>query len=122
MKCYIISRSLQGVLTVLCQSLDKNGKLIEVRPSALDARKKVSFDTGNASKETHALALAIMNHYYQPLYNFAVLNPGVPDAGAAAEAARKAGAFQEAFLLHANIPAGGQLEISSDVIDRFFSL
>lgn len=102
-KCYIISRSPQGVLAVLCQSLDKNGKLVEVRPSG-------KFDSGNPSEGTQALALAIMQHYFGD------------DPGAQAEATRKAGIFQDAFILSANIPEGGQLEISGDVVDRWLSL
>lgn len=71
------------------------------------------YDTGNASEETAALALAIMRHYY-----------GASDAdpGAKAEAIRKAPLFRNAFLIHHNMPPGSRLEISSDVIDRWTSL
>lgn len=105
MKCYIISRSPQGVLTVLCQSLDKNGKLVEVR-----SPENAKLDSGNASMGTFKLATLIMQHYFGD------------DPGAQAEAARKAGAFQDAFLLTANVPAGGQLEIPGDTIDRWQNL
>jgi len=105
LKLYTISRLSGGTLQLLCEAQTKNGVVRESRVG--------SFDIGNSSEGTKALALAIMNHYY---------GAGPSDPGATAEAQRKAGPFLEAFLAHQQMPLGAKLEISSDVIDRFFSL
>lgn len=103
MKCYLLSRGMDSILRLCCQALVK-GKLVETFPAG-------PFDIGNGSKETQALALAILLHYY-----------GAPDAGAEDEAQRKKQPFLEAFLLTHSMPSGAKLEISSDVIDRFVFL
>jgi hypothetical protein len=98
-KSYIISRSSDGTLRLICQSLVR-GKLVETFPAG-------PFEIGDFSKETHALALAILLHYYGS------------DAGGQAEAQRKAEAFLGAFLLTHTLPLGGSYEITSDVVDRW---
>ncbi len=105
MKCYVISRSPDGKLKLLCQSLVK-GKLIEMFPAG-------PFDIGNSSKETKALALAILRHYY---------GASLTDLPAEEEAQRKVEAFAGAFLAHHSMPPGAQYEISSDVLDRWIFL
>lgn len=72
-----------------------------------------SFDVGNASDGTKALATEILKHYY-------AAKPD--DAPAMAEVGRRVLPFLEAFLQHHKMKPGSRLEISSDVIDRFFSL
>ncbi len=108
MKLYTVTRTARGIQ---CQVNDNaagpkhNGNVVV----ALAGK----FSTGDASKETQALAAAIMEHYF---------DASPSDPGAAAEAQRKTKAFLDGFLLHHKLPAGGRLVISSDVIDRFFSL
>lgn len=101
MKNYIIQQLRQGLL-LTCEALVKGRVQKQV---SLD-----SYDIGNSSKGTKALALAILLHYYGA------------DAGGQAEAQRRAQSFMDAFLIHHQMPLNAKLEISSDVIDRFFSL
>ena len=107
MKCYLITRLPDGTLRLLCQEIvqsgPQKGQLVETRPAG-------PFDTGNSSKETKALASAIMSHYFGA------------DPAAAAEAQRKVEPFLNAFLLTHRMPEPGSYEISGDVIDRFFNL
>lgn len=101
MKCYIIIRVRDGILFT-CESLDKRGQVVRYKASG--------FEIGCSSNKALALATAILSHYYGN------------DPTAQAEAQRKTKPFLEAFLLHHNLPLNGKLEISSDVIDRFFAL
>lgn len=105
MKLYTIQRVKDGLL-LTCEGLNKKNQVEKSVPEG-------PFDIGNASKETKALALAIMSHYY---------GASPSDPGATAEAQRKAGPFQDAFLLAHSMPLNAKYEISSDVIDRFFAL
>lgn len=100
MKSYLLSRTPDGKLKLICQSLVK-GKLVEISPAG-------PFKIGDSSKETKALALEILRHYYGD--------------GAEDEAQRKAESFLGAFLLTHALPPGGSYEITSDVIDRFVFL
>jgi hypothetical protein len=102
MKLYSLNRSFDSVLHLLCEAQTKSGVVSEA-PAG-------KFDIGNASKETKALALAIMSHYYGT------------DPAAQAEAQRKAQPFMNAFLISHSMPPGAKYEIPDSVIDRFFSL
>lgn len=108
MRLYTIIRQPSGTLQLTCEAevilKDQRGrstgtKIETQTPSG-------PFDIGNASEETQALAAAVMSHYY----------------GGDPEAKRKEKQFLEAFLIHANIPPNGKLEIYSNVIDRWASL
>ena len=105
MKNYLIQRTRSGVL-LTAESLVK-GKVVRTVPNG-------PFSIGDKSKESLALAAAVMEHYY-----------GVPQSGLPGkmEAARQAKPFFDAFLAHHKLLAlNSKLEISSDVIDRFMSL
>lgn len=102
MKCYLIARRSDGKLRLTCQALVK-GKLLEEFPAG-------PFDIGNDSEEAKALAWAILSHYFGT------------DAGGQAEVERRADAFLRAFLVHHSLAPGAQLEIGSEVIDRFIFL
>ena len=104
MKNYLLDRTHDG-LQLTAESLLK-GQVVRTVPPG-------PFDCGNASKETLALAQAIADHYF---------GASPADLGATAEANRQAPRILEAFLIHARIPLGGRLELSGDVLDRFFSL
>jgi hypothetical protein len=103
-KTYTIQRTRDGLL-LTCEEL-KKGKVIKAVPSG-------PFDIGNASEKTKALASAVMSHY---------MGVTPQDFGAIAEAKRRTKPFLDAFLLHHKLPLNGRIVISSDVIDRFFSL
>lgn len=105
MKNYIVTRTKDGIL-LTCESLDKKGQVVRTVPSG-------PFDSGNASKQSKALALAIAMHY---------MGATPEDLAATAEAQRRAPQILDAFLLHHNLPLNAHLEISSDVLDRFFAL
>ena len=104
MKNYLLEHARDGI-RLTAEALVK-GQVVRTLPPG-------PFDTGNASKETLALAQAIANHYF---------GASPADLGATAEANRQAPRILEAFLIHARIPLGGRLEISGDVLTRFFSL
>lgn len=104
MKCYILSRDAKGNLQLLCQALLKGVLVEQLRTGP--------FETGQHGEKTLALARAILTHYFN--------NP--TDPVALAEIKRRTLPFLDAFLLHATIPPDGKLEITGDVIDRFFSL
>ena len=106
MKCYVITVDAAGRVRLLCQSLDKKGKLVETRPDG-------AFDIGSLKPGTRALAICIMLHY---------MGASTADPGATLEAEARAERFQHAFLSHAKMKLGATLEITSDVIDRFFAL
>jgi hypothetical protein len=115
MKLYTITRIPGGKLELRAEKLvvdkDKNGRSIG---SHVETEiTSTGYDTGNNSPETLALALAITRHYYGATGN---------DPGAEAEAIRKAAPFGYAFLFHHALSPGAQLEISSDVVDRWNSL
>jgi hypothetical protein len=97
-KCYLIQRVRDGLL-LTCEALVK-GQVVKSVPAG-------PFDAGNASKETKALAVAILTHYY---------------GGGQAEAQRRAEPFMYAFLMHHAMPPGARLEISSETIDRWIAL
>jgi hypothetical protein len=107
-KTYIVTRTRAGVQ---CQANDNAaGPKHNGNVTGMLAGK---FSIGDASKETQVLAAAIMAHYYDA-------KPS--DPGATAQAQRQTKAFMDAYLLHHRLPLNGRLVISSDVIDRFFSL
>lgn len=111
MKSYTITRMPNGEVHLLAQmqvvDKDQRGRTTGTH---IDERVSKGYDIGNATAQSQSLAADIMAHYYGS------------DAGAMAEAARKTTAFLHAFLIHNNLPLGGKLEISSDVIDRWNSL
>lgn len=109
MKNYLITRRPDGTLHLLAQEQTKKGIVNTEMPG--NASFDVKFDIGNFSKESEALAFAIMLHYY---------GASATDIAALAEAKRKTGPFLSAFLAHHQMPnPGAQYEISSDVIDRW---
>jgi hypothetical protein len=79
----------------------------------LPASGTVAFDIGNSSLGTQALAAKIMQHYY---------GATAADPGATAEAERRTKPFMEAFLLSHQMSPGAKFEISSEILDRFFSI
>lgn len=101
---YTITRQKDG-LHLLCEAETRKG-IVSESPAG-------KFDSGNASKETKALALAIATHYF---------GASPSDLPATAEAQRRAEPLMYAFLSHHKLPVGAKLELSSEVIDRFFSL
>ncbi len=105
MKCYIISKDAAGKVTLLAQAL--------IRGQLQEQTFAGPFDTGNSSLSTKALAFTILCHYFGA-------TPG--DPAAQAEAQRQTVPFMDAFLLTHNMLPNSRYEISSDVIDRFFSL
>ena len=102
MKNYIIQRTKDGLL-LICESLNKKGQVEKFVPSG-------PFEIGDASRESLALAAAIMTHYFGS------------DAPAQAEVRRKTLPFLNGFLGHHKMALGATYEISSDVIDRWASL
>jgi hypothetical protein len=107
-KLYTITRTRNGVT---CQANDNaagpkhNGNVTQQLAG--------KFSIGDASQATKALASAIMVHY---------MGATPQDPGATAEAQRRTKPFLDAYLLHHKLPLNGRLVISSDVMDRFFSL
>jgi hypothetical protein len=104
MKNYIVKRTKDGIL-LNCEALVK-GLVVHTVPSG-------PFEIGDPSGESLALARAIADHYY---------GASLQDAAAARMATQQAPRILDAFLIHHHLPLGGQLEISSDVLDHFFSL
>ena len=107
MKQYTISRDLHGNLSLLCEA-----EIPELRNGKKTGRLLV-LNHAESAKEVSDFAPSIMCHYY---------GASPTDPGATAEAKRKTIPFMEGFLLSANIPPGGKLEISSEVIDKFMEL
>jgi hypothetical protein len=115
-KQYTLTRIPGGALELRAQALvyEKDAKGTNTGASHVETDiTSIGYDIGNDSKETASLALAIMRHYY-----------GATDEDAAAEveAERKAPRFLAAYLLNHQMPPGSKYEISSDILDRFFSL
>jgi hypothetical protein len=114
-KLYTLTRDQSGtlILTAQAEVIDKDARGRSIGMHTETHITSVGYDIGNDSKETATLALAIMRHYY-----------GVTDAdpAAEAEAERKAPRFLAAYLLNHQMPPNSRYEISSDVLDRFFSL
>jgi hypothetical protein len=118
-KLYTLTRIPGGALELRAEAevIDKDSKGRSIGKHIETEITSEGYDTGNASDETKALAAKIMEHYYG-----AVGAKGEVDAGAAAEAMRREKPFLDGFLVHHNMPLGAKYEISSDVLDRFFSL
>lgn len=115
MKLYQIARARDGnvQLTAQAEVIDKDSRGRSIGAHIETEITSKGYALGDDSPECHALALTIMNHYY---------DASLADAGATAEAARKAPLFHGAFLLNATVPVGGFLEISSTVLDKWTSL
>jgi hypothetical protein len=114
-KEYTITRIPGGALQLRAEALvyEKDAKGRNTGASHVETEvTSIGCDIGNASKETKHLAERMMEHYYG----------AANDPGAAAEVQRKVKPFLDAFLLHHELKPGGRLVISSDVLDRFFSL
>lgn len=115
MRLYTISRQPGGKLQLLAEAevtdKDQRGR---VTGSHVETDLQLGpFDIGNSSEESKALALAIMRHYY---------GASATDAGATAEAERKATLFLNAFLIHHALSPGARLQVPSNVIDRWANL
>jgi hypothetical protein len=104
MKLYTITAD-KSSIHLLCEAETKKG--IE-RENPLGP-----FSIGDNSKETWALAAAIMQHYFGASPN---------DPVAIAEAEKRTIPFMEAFLLHHQMDNGAKFEISSDVIDKWIAI
>jgi hypothetical protein len=115
MKLYTLTRSPSGPLELRAEAqvIDKDKKSRSIGSHIETHVTSEGYDTGNSSPQSLALALAIMRHYY---------GASIDDPGAEAEAKRKAAPFGYAFLFHHALKPGARLEISSDVLDRFFDL
>jgi hypothetical protein len=111
-KNYIITRTATGALELVAEAevidKDSKGRSVGTHIDTAIAPSTAGFDIGNDSMGTFKLATFIMQHYM--------------GAGGQDEAARRTKPFMEAFLIHHQLPPGARLEISSDVLDRFFSL
>lgn len=115
-KLYTITRVPQGALHLLAEAVVPNTDARGRRIPGTHVEQSTpvgSFDIGNASDGTKALATEILKHYYAAKLD---------DAPAMAEVGRKVLPFLEAFLEHHKMKPGSRLEISSDVIDLFFYL
>ena len=103
-----------GSLHLVCEAevIDKDSKG-RSRGSHIESNTtSEGYDSGNASKESLALATAIATHYYGS-------SPG--DAAATAQAERAAPRILNAFLVHHKLPPGARLELTSNVLDSFFA-
>jgi hypothetical protein len=114
-KLYTLIRIPSGPLELRAQAevIDKDKKGRSIGSHIETHITSVGYDTGAMTAGTLNLAAAIMMHYYGATDE---------DPGAMAEAQRQIKRFLEAFLLHQTIKPGARLEISSDVLDRFFNL
>ena len=110
MKQYIIARQTNGKISVEMQAeiLDKDHRGRSVGSHIETTVPDGPFDIGVSSNDSKALALTIMKHYMGP--------------GGDSEAAHKSQFFHDAFLIHHKMNPGSRLQISSDAIDRLFSL